>query len=141
MPSALDPVAQRSERVVQRSERGRAGLSSRSGRPRVRRFVRVNGLISVTARPHWVSGWLLRPLARPVVVIDGAEHAARWGTAVTVAVPAGRHTVGVGMRYRGFTSLLGVCPVHLNTELGHEVRLRARNGLFNGEPFYVTVAR
>ena len=100
----------------------------------------VDSSISVTSRPHWLSRWLIRPLARPFVVIDGVEHAARWDTALTVAVPAGRHTVGVGMRYRGFAALLGSCPVQVQTDRGQQIQLQARNGLFDGEPFYVTVA-
>lgn len=60
---------------------------------------------------------------------------------MTVPVPAGPHTVGAGMRYRGFASLLGVRPVQVETVPGGQIRLKAQNGLFNGEPFYVTAAR
>lgn len=97
--------------------------------------------ISVTPRPYWLSVWLLRPLARPFVVIDGNEHAARWAKALTIAVPAGRHTVSVGMRYRGFASLLGLRPIQVETDHGHHIQLQARNGLFYGEPFYITADR
>lgn len=101
----------------------------------------MDSAISVTPRPYWVSTWLLRPMARPFVVIDGAEYPARWGADLTVAVSEGPHSVGVGMRYRGFKALLGVREKKVDLRGGFPVRLNACNGLFNSEPFYLTAAR
>lgn len=101
----------------------------------------MDSSISVTPRPYWLGAWLLRPLARPFVVIDGVEHRARWGADLTVPVTAGPHTVGAGIRYRGFAALLGIRLVTVETGPGHQIRLKAQNGLFNAEPFYITAAQ
>ena len=104
-------------------------------------FITVSSSISVTPRCHWVSAWLLRFLARPFVSIDGSEHGARWGTALTVIVPPGRHTVSAGIRYRGFKTLLGVRPQQLQIDVDRHIELKAQNGLLNHEPFRITTTR
>lgn len=79
-------------------------------------------------------------MARPFVLIDGVEHAARWGMPVRIDFEPGMHAVAAGMRYRGFASPLGVRDVQVHVDDRQTIRLLARNGLFNHEPFYVRAA-
>ncbi|GAB3558553.1 hypothetical protein GCM10027344_07870 [Spelaeicoccus albus] len=94
----------------------------------------------MTVKAHWMNWWLLRPMTRPYVLIDGVEYKADWRTPVHIDVDSGTHEISAGIRYRGFTSLLGVRAVSVHVDAGQTVRLLARNGLFNHEPFYVTAA-
>ncbi len=89
--------------------------------------------IAVTVRPHPVNGWFLRTIARPVVVIDGAEYHARWSRRRTVPVRPGEHTLAVGVRYRGTPWLLGSRPSPRRVDIvADETQgFTARNGPLN----------
>ncbi len=91
--------------------------------------------IVVTVRAHWFNAWFLRLLSRPVVLVDDAEHPVGWGEAKETIVAPGDHTVAAGVRYRGSGTLLGAQPVGVSVADGQSVRLVARNGLFNHQPF------
>lgn len=94
----------------------------------------------LTVRPHWLGAWFLRMAARPVVVVNDIEHAASWGSPCTVALPAGRHSVAAGIRYRGTEALLGTCPVRITVRQDEDQKLLATNGMLNHEPFRITAA-
>ena len=94
--------------------------------------------LTVTPRTHWMNGWFLRMFARPVVRVDGADHAAQWSRPLTRAVAPGVHRVGAGARYRGFSSVLGVEEASVEVREGEQRLFEARNGFFNHEPFTVT---
>lgn len=88
--------------------------------------------ITVTVAPHWVNGLLLRPAARPVVQIDGDDHVVRWGSAVTVTVPAGPHRVRAFFRYRGTRSDVGATQREVDVAPGDKWRFVAKHGPTNG---------
>ncbi|MFC6706162.1 hypothetical protein [Flexivirga alba] len=92
----------------------------------------TDAAITVTVFPHWLNGLLLRPAARPVVQIDGADHVTRWGGAVTVAVPAGPHRIRAFVRYRGTHSDLGATQREVDVAAGDAWRFVAKHGLTNG---------
>lgn len=94
--------------------------------------------ITVVPRTHWVNGWFLRAFSRPIVLVNGTEHAARWGHPLEVAVSAGTHRVGVGARYRGAAGTLGVEESRIDVANGANLRAEARNGFFNHQPFTLT---
>ena len=91
-----------------------------------------DAVITVTVAPHWVNGLLLRPAARPVVQIDGDDHVTRWGSAVTVTVPAGTHRIRVFFRYRGTRSVLGATQRDVDVAAGDSWRFVAKHGRTNG---------
>lgn len=93
--------------------------------------------ITVTVRGHPVNGWFLRAFARPVIMIDGAEHDAHWSRPRTIPVSAGEHTVAVGVRYRGTPWLLGAESSALQVGIAAEETrgFVARNGPLNHQPF------
>lgn len=93
----------------------------------------------MTVRGAWVSAWVLRVAARPFVVVDDHPYAARWGRPTTVSVEAGAHSLGVGIRYRGFTALLGVDTRAVSVPEHQLLRFVAKNGILNSEPFYIRV--
>lgn len=95
-------------------------------------------LLVVTPRTHWINGWFLRLFAKPVVRVDGVDHAARWSRQLRVDVSEGTHSVGVGARYRGTSAVLGIEESRIKVADGQCVDLEARNGLFNHQPFTVT---
>lgn len=89
---------------------------------------------------HWFNGWFLRSCARAVVVVDGIEHAARWGRPHVVEVTAGDHLVAVGARYRGTRPLLGAVDTPVTVQADERVVVHARNGFFNHQPFTITTS-
>lgn len=93
--------------------------------------------VTVTPRTHWVNGWFVRLFARPVVRLDGIDHEARWGRPLQVEATVGSHEVGVGARYRGTASILGVAGSHIEVPEGQHIAVEARNGFFNHQPFVV----
>ncbi|WP_344776055.1 hypothetical protein [Gryllotalpicola kribbensis] len=99
------------------------------------------GTIVVTMKGYWLSAGWFRLTARPFVRIDGAEQRVRWGVPHSTDVEAGTHTVAGGIRYPGFSSLMGTRDITVNVAAGQTVSLIARNGLFNSEPFYLSAAR
>lgn len=98
----------------------------------------MSSSVVVTPRAHWVNGWFLRLFARPVVRLDGIDHVARWARPLEIEVAAGSHEVGVGARYRGTVSVLGVAESRIEVTEGQRVAVQARNGFFNHRPFTVT---
>jgi hypothetical protein len=100
----------------------------------------VTSSLELTARGHWLNGWFLYALGKPVLVIDGAEHPIRWRQPSRVQLPAGKHTVAVGFRYRGTPWLLGVRERSYVVPEGGTLRLSAMNGPLNSEPFYVEIS-
>ncbi len=98
--------------------------------------------MEVTVRAHWINGWFLESLARPAVEIDGVEHPAVWGAPCRVEVESGARRVAAGARYRGTsTRLLGRAPRLVAVGDGETVRLHARNGLLNSDPFKLAPER
>lgn len=97
--------------------------------------------LSVAVTPHWFNGWFLRLLAVPVVRVDGADQTVAWGRAATVNVVSGLHTVAAGARYRGTRSVLGLEPADVRVADGEHLRLAARNGPLNHQPFTVRPER
>ncbi|WP_147441009.1 hypothetical protein [Mycetocola zhadangensis] len=93
--------------------------------------------LTVTPETHWLNGWFLRLFARPYVLVDGVEVLAHWGGPCVIPVEPGRHVVAVGARYLRTRPLLGVDSAHVSVEPGQEMRLRARNGALNHQPFAV----
>ncbi|AHH21618.1 hypothetical protein NONO_c68510 [Nocardia nova SH22a] len=98
----------------------------------------MSGRISATVRGHWVNAWFLRLAARPVLLVDGHEHPARWDRATTLPVEAGTHTLAAGIRYRGTPWLLGVLDHEIQVGDDRTVHVTARNGALNSEPFHLT---
>lgn len=98
----------------------------------------TDAAITVTIAPHWVNGLLLRPAARPVVQIDGDDHVARWGSAVTVRVPTGPHRVRAFFRYRGTKSDLGATQREVDVAAGDTWHFVAKHGLTNGSGLHFT---
>lgn len=96
------------------------------------------GRINVTMKPSWLSAWFLRLAARPFVCVDGREYPAKWGVDVGVDVAPGRHLIAGGIRYPGFSSLLGARDVEIDVADGSTTSFVARNGFVNSEPFYLT---
>lgn len=97
----------------------------------------MSSSVTVTPRTHWVNGWFLRLFARPVVRFDGVDHDARWGRPLQVKAAVGSHEVGVGARYRGWASVLGVAELRIEVAAEKHVAVEARNGFFNHQPFVV----
>lgn len=97
----------------------------------------MSSAIVLVPRTHWVNGWFLRLFSVPVLRIDDVDHAARWGEAVEIAVEPGRHRVGVGARYRGTSSVLGLQEARIEVAEGRRIRAEARNGPMNHQPFEV----
>lgn len=95
----------------------------------------------VTMEGYWLSAAWFRITARPFVVIDGAEQRVRWGVRAAEAVEAGPHVVAGGIRYPGFSRLMGLRALVIHVSDGQTVELTAKNGLFNSEPFYVSPVR
>ncbi|GGE77253.1 hypothetical protein [Nesterenkonia cremea] len=94
--------------------------------------------VTITPHTHWMNGWVLRPLAVPVIRIDGTDHPVTWGRAAEIEVSVGAHTIGVGARYRGTGSVLGMEETTVEVGESQTVVLEARNGLFNHQPFTIT---
>jgi hypothetical protein len=101
----------------------------------------VAGSIGVTVRPYWLGAWFLRLMSRPFVRVDGAEHPTRWGVPSPIAAEPGSHTVACGIRYRGFSGLLGARNVKVRVNEGQTLHMIAKNGPLNSEPFYVEPVR
>lgn len=100
----------------------------------------MTAAITVTPKTHWLNGWFLRAFARPYVVIDDAEHKARWGQAHRIEVAPGRRTVGVGVRYLRASALLGTEAIGVNLQPSEHVRLTAQNGPLNHQPFALRIS-
>ncbi|RAX49410.1 hypothetical protein DQ353_10265 [Arthrobacter sp. AQ5-05] len=94
----------------------------------------------LTVHPHWLGAWFLRMAARPVVVVNDIEHAACRGSPCKVALPAGRHSVAAGIRYRGTEALLGACPARITMADDEDQKILATNGMLNHKPFRITAA-
>ena len=97
----------------------------------------MRATITVTPETHWLNGWFLRLFARPYVRVDDVEELASWGDPFRFPVAPGRHVVAVGVRYRGTKSLLGADGASVSVEPGQDLRLMARNGALNHQPFSV----
>ncbi|SJM68918.1 hypothetical protein [Gulosibacter sp. 10] len=95
-------------------------------------------VLAIVPRTHWLNGWFLRLFTRPVIRVDGAEASAAWGRPTEIEVEAGIRTVAVGARYRGTSAVLGAQETTVDADDGQRVRLEARNGFFNHQPFTVT---
>lgn len=89
----------------------------------------------VTVSPHWINAWVLLPLARPFVQVDGAELVARWDHTQVLSVDAGEHLVETFIRYKGFQAKLGIGTLKVEVHQGEEVEIAARNGWANHMPF------
>ncbi len=100
----------------------------------------TQAIVIVEFTPSWVNGWFVRVFARPVVSIDGAAAAGRWSTPVERAVDDGTHRVGAGIRYVGTPWILGMRPRSFTTDPRAPLRLIARNGPLNSDPFLLRVA-
>lgn len=87
---------------------------------------------------HWFNGWFLRLFARPVILVDGAEHEARWAWPTEIPVAYGSHAVAVGVRYRGAQTITGLAESSIAVASEQPIVLEARNGFFNHQPFTVT---
>ncbi len=97
--------------------------------------------LSVTVSPHWVSAWVLLPLARPFVQLDGAEHVARWRHPLALRVDAGEHLVETFLRYKGFGAPLGTGKLIVEVPPGEDVAVAARNGWANHMPLVPRMVR
>lgn len=97
----------------------------------------MSSSVTITPRAHWANWWFLRLFSRPVVRVDGIDHDASWGQPLQVDVAAGSHEVGVGVRYRGSVSVVGMAESRVKVEAGETLVVEARNGLFNHQPFAV----
>ena len=97
----------------------------------------MSSSVVVMPRAHWFNGWFLRLFARPVVRLDGVDHVARWAQPLRIETAMGSHLVGVGARYRGTASVLGVAESRIEVAEGQQVAVEARNGFFNHQPFTV----
>lgn len=91
----------------------------------------------MTVGAHWINSWFLRALTIPILTVDGTEHALPWRQPFRVAVEPGEHYVAVGIRYRGFAALLGQEPTTVQVAYDTTVRLTAKNGLLNSDPFRI----
>jgi hypothetical protein len=100
----------------------------------------VTSALELTARGHWVNAWFLYAFAQPVLVIDGAEHRTHWRRPARIPIHAGKHTIAVGCRYRGTPWLLGVRERSYVVPEDSTLRLAAKNGPLNSEPFYVEIS-
>ena len=96
-----------------------------------------HGALRARVTTHWFNGWFLRLFARPYLVVDGVEHAVRWGRATDVPVSAGSVRIGAGVRYAGRGALLGAesTPVDARAREGDVLVLR--NGFWNHTPFRI----
>ena len=99
----------------------------------------MTAAISIVVRPHWVSGWFLRGLTVPFVLVDGTERPVRWGQPLRLEVHPGDRLVGAGIRYRGGQRLFGYRPIRVDVQPSRELRLVAQNGLLNSDAFRVRV--
>jgi hypothetical protein len=96
--------------------------------------------LTVTVSARWLNRWLLVPLARPYVRVDGRERPLRWGRPAELPVPPGTHAVEVYLRYRGSRRNLGTG--RLDVPIGptdHRV-VTAVNGALNHTPFRLRLA-
>jgi hypothetical protein len=100
----------------------------------------VASALELTARGHWVNAWFMNLLGRPVLVIDGEEHRAEWRRPSRVPVAAGKHSIAVGVRYLALPWLLGLRERSYVVPEDATLRLSAKNGPLNNEPFYVEIS-
>ncbi|NMO03629.1 hypothetical protein HH308_20650 [Gordonia sp. TBRC 11910] len=98
----------------------------------------MTSAIEVVVGAHWVNGWFVYALARPIVAVDETEHAVRWNKAALIHCEAGAHRVAVGIRYRGWRRVLGTVPVDVRVDGGTTLRLRAVNGPLNSDPWRIS---
>lgn len=91
--------------------------------------------IRVVITPHWVNACLLLWAARPLVLLDGVEHAVHWSEPREFPVESGRHSVKTYMRYKGFDANLGAGQIDVDLEIGESADIVARNGWVNSAPF------
>lgn len=95
--------------------------------------------IEVTPRAHWLSAAFIYLVTRPVILIDGTKHGARWSKPSTILVDPGTHSVAVGIRYRGTSSVLGTDGRSIEVGEGKTVTVKAQNGALNSDPFALTL--
>ncbi|PPG03926.1 hypothetical protein C5E06_06085 [Pseudoclavibacter sp. RFBI5] len=100
----------------------------------------MSSSVVVVPRGHWISAWFLLLFAVPVVRVDDVDHPARWGQPTEITVEPGSHRVGVGARYHGTRSAVGIGGAESSFVVAEQQRLLldARNGFFNHDPFRVT---
>ncbi|WP_445528452.1 hypothetical protein [Streptomyces cyslabdanicus] len=94
-------------------------------------------VVTVQASP--VAAWFHHLFTRPVIEIDGTEHAAKWGT-TDIAVTSGVHHVSVYFRYRGQSrARLAEAGRDVPTgDGGRRMSVHARLGPRNGSSFRIT---
>ncbi|MET9326068.1 hypothetical protein [Tsukamurella sp. NPDC003166] len=98
----------------------------------------MGSAIEVTVSAHWINSWFLRALTIPILTVDGTERALSWRQPFRLSVEPGQHRVAVGVRYRGFAAVLGQEPITAQVAAETTVRLRAKNGPLNSDPFRIT---
>lgn len=101
----------------------------------------MESTIVATPRAHRINAWLLYAAARPIVLVDGHKHPARWGKPTSIPVEPGTHAVAVGIMYRGTHWLLGTDGRSFDVAEGQTLTVEARNGALNSDPFVVTAVR
>ena len=70
----------------------------------------MDSALEVTVTANFVNAWFLLVATTPAVVVDEAVHRLAWSQPTRVAVEPGSHEVAVGIRYRGFSAVLGKAP-------------------------------
>ncbi|WP_279102670.1 hypothetical protein [Gordonia bronchialis] len=95
--------------------------------------------LEVTVTANAVNAWFLLFASTPALVVDEAVHPLKWSRPNRVAIEPGSHEVAVGIRYRGFSAVLGKAPETVTVQPGETLRLSARNGPLNRDPFLITI--
>lgn len=99
----------------------------------------MDSALEVTVTANFVNAWFLLVATTPAVVVDEAVHRHAWSQPTRVAVEPGSQEVAVGIRYRGFSAILGKAPETVTVQPGETLRLSARNGPLNRDPFLISI--
>ncbi|PZF66478.1 hypothetical protein DEI81_02460 [Curtobacterium sp. MCBD17_013] len=97
----------------------------------------MDARVEMGVHASWVNGWFLRVASRAFLRVDGAEILLSWTHPTGVAVEPGQHEIAVGVRYRGFSRLLGARTCLVSVEPGQTLQLRAHNGPLNSDSFNI----
>lgn len=93
----------------------------------------------IRIKAHWVNGWFLKLLSKPVAVVGREEWPLVWSQPTEIDIEQDVSVrIGVGVRYFGRGKLLGVCMTELPAHRTLEPRSDAitfRNGFLNHDPF------
>lgn len=93
----------------------------------------------IRIKAHWVNGWFLRLLSKPVALVGHEEYALVWSQPTEIEIEQDASVqIGVGVRYFGRGKLLGVSMTDLTAHSTPEFRpdvITFRNGFWNHEPF------